>query len=224
MINDFVCTRLDGIHHQLVAAHKAGKPLSSSSKGREREAFINLFLRSVFPPIYRFGSGDVTDINGQKSGQLDVVIEYPFAPTLPAVGSDDIRLYLAEGVAAVIEVKSNLATQWKEVQHTAAQLSPLRRSFGASISMGEPPAASVPLIAVGFEGWQNLETLEKNVNATPGVEAALVIENQLFASSTATGAWRAQGVAALWAMICFTHQRLAALQSASTTPIQYMIR
>lgn len=222
MPNDHVVRRLEGIWAQLQSAHLAGAGLSSSSKGREREAFVDLFLKSVYPPIYRFGSGDVTDAAGHKSGQLDVVIEFPFGPSLPSVGSDQVRLYLAESVAAVVEVKSDLANQWSEVRRTASQLAPITRSFGAAMIMGNPPSNHVPLIAVGFKGWSTIETLARHVDDTPGVEAALVVESGLFASSTGTGSWRAGGVAALWAMICFTHFQLNALQSASTDPLQYL--
>jgi hypothetical protein len=83
MANDYVLKRLEGIRSQLMAAHEAGDPMSNSTKGREREAFINDFLRNVLPPIYRFGTGDATDVNGNRSGQLDVVVEYPFGPSLP---------------------------------------------------------------------------------------------------------------------------------------------
>ncbi len=79
--------------------------MSDSSKGSEREHFIDLFLKEVFPPSYRFGTGDALDSAGNKSGQLDVVVELTFFPSLPALGGGS-RLYLAEGVAAVIEVKS----------------------------------------------------------------------------------------------------------------------
>lgn len=222
MPNDHVISRLEGIWGQLNAAYAVGGSLSSSSKGREREAFIDLFLRNVFPPIYRFGSGDITDAPGHKSGQLDVVIEYPFSPSLPSVGSDQVRLYLAESVAAAIEVKSDIANQWAEVRRTAAQLIPVQRTFGATMVIGSPPTSNIPLIAVGFRGWATIETLQRQIDETPGVEAALVIETGLFASSQRTGSWRAGGVAALWAMICFTHLQLTALQSASTDPLQYL--
>jgi hypothetical protein len=125
MANDYVLKRLEGIRSQLMAAHEAGDPMSNSTKGREREAFINDFLRNVLPPIYRFGTGDATDINGNRSGQLDVVVEYPFGPSLPLVGSDTAsRLYLAETVAAVVEVKSTLPSQWNQVLETLAKLQP----------------------------------------------------------------------------------------------------
>jgi hypothetical protein len=103
----------------------------AASKGREREAFIHFFLSQILPSIPQFGCGDITDCNGQntqegegKSGQLDIVIECPFLPSLPSLGMR--RLYLAESVAAVIEVKSDVASQWDEVQRTAMKVKQLR--------------------------------------------------------------------------------------------------
>jgi hypothetical protein len=113
MRNQFLLERLRGIQAILMGVHQSSGPLSASSKGQERQSFIDCFLSKVLPPIFRFGSGDATDAAGNKSGQLDVVIEYPFAPTLPTFAGET-RLYLAEGVAAVVEVKSNVAAQWNE--------------------------------------------------------------------------------------------------------------
>jgi hypothetical protein len=101
-----VFQRLAGIQQILKGVHAASDPLSAASRGAERQAFIDSFLANVLPPVYRFGTGDATDKQGNRSGQLDVVVEYPFSPTLPGVGaSTPTRLYLAEGIAAVIEVK-----------------------------------------------------------------------------------------------------------------------
>ena len=97
-MENHIVKRLAGIQGQLISAHAGGGELSSATKGNEREQFIDLFLSQVFPPIYRFGTGDIIDSNGNKSGQLDVVIEYPFVPSLPLVGGKP-RLYLAEGVS-----------------------------------------------------------------------------------------------------------------------------
>ena len=108
MLNPHIVQRLTGIQSMLNGAHQSGSTMSAASKGTERAAFIDQFLSQVFTPQFRFGDGDATDKSGAKSGQLDVVIEYPWVPSLPIVGSDKPRLYLAEGVAAVIEVKSDL--------------------------------------------------------------------------------------------------------------------
>jgi hypothetical protein len=43
--------------------------MSSNSKGREREDFISKYLERVMPSTVRFGTGDVTDGSGKRSGQ-----------------------------------------------------------------------------------------------------------------------------------------------------------
>ncbi len=129
MQNEHIAERLEGIKRMLMGAHHAGSPLSSASRGSEREAFINGFLSQVMPPHFRFGSGDATDQHGVRSGQLDIVVEYPFVPSLPIVAGQSPRLYLAEGVVAVIEVKSDVAAQWGEVKATAKKLATLARNY-----------------------------------------------------------------------------------------------
>jgi hypothetical protein len=108
-----------------MALHGAGGDMSAASRGREREHFLELFLYQVFPPTFRFGSGDIMDRRRVRSGQLDFVVEYPFLPSFLLVGPGP-RLYLAAGVAAVIEVKSDLQRQWGEVERSARALRKLQ--------------------------------------------------------------------------------------------------
>ncbi|WP_274425520.1 DUF6602 domain-containing protein [Chelativorans sp. YIM 93263] len=180
MANQHLLERIEAVRQQLLSGYAAGRTMSSASKGREREAFIDDFLKNVFPPIYRFGTGDATDRSGLRSGQLDVVIEYPFGPSLPAAGISDVRLYLAESVAAVVEVKSDLQAQWNEVISTARQLRPIKRHLGTSMIVGEPPPAYIPLIAVGFQGWKRSDTAVRHLEERADV-AVLVIEENIFA-------------------------------------------
>ncbi len=218
MPNQYVLQRLTGLQAILRGVHQSSVGLSSATIGQERAAFIDEFLNKVLPPVYRFGSGDATDISGAKSGQLDVVVEYPFSPSLPMVGAGQSRLYLAESVAAVIEVKSNLANQWQEAVNTAVALAPLRRSFGASMSYGDPPQLQIPMFAVGYTGWKNIGTLHSNLSSCPDIFGALVIDVGIYASKTgiaATGPW------ALWGLILDLHRLTNSLQSASTDPIEY---
>ena len=107
--------RLEGIHAILKAVAAGGKGMSSATKGREREVFIELFLRNVLSPKTRFGTGDIVDSQGHRSGQLDVVMELPFVPSLPLLGTNQPRLYLAEGVAAAVATSSSTPsnpTKW----------------------------------------------------------------------------------------------------------------
>jgi len=73
--NQNVIQRLTGIQTILNGVYQSNVSLSSNTKGTERESFVDEFLSKVLPPIYRLGTGDVTDIAGNKSGQLDVVVE-----------------------------------------------------------------------------------------------------------------------------------------------------
>ena len=121
----------------LCAAFDAGTSLASASKGAEREAFVTLFLSQVLPTIYRFGTGVITDsyasaTGSRRSGQIDVVIEMPFAPSFPALVGSDVRLYPAEAVGVAIEVKSDVSAQWKDVLHSAGQLGALRQTLNGN--------------------------------------------------------------------------------------------
>ena len=197
--------------------------MSSASKGSERAGFIDEFLSKVLTPQFRFGDGDATDLNGQRSGQLDVVIEYPWVPSLPIVGSNKPRLYLAEGIASVIEVKSDVSSQWNEVLSTANKLAPLKRTYGSGIVAGANPLDRVPLFAVGYVGWSKLETLQQHLSDGP-VDGILVINSGLFVSSQYFGGMQATGPWALWGLISCIHQTTSVLSSRATdVPIQYAL-
>lgn len=182
MANAHIKDRLEGIRQMLMGAHHAGGSLSNASKGNEREAFINGFLSQVLPSHFRFGSGDVTDENGARSGQLDIVVEYPFVPSLPIVAGRSPRLYLAEGVVAVIEIKSNIASQRSEVERTASQLAVLSRNYDypSGVSFGPRAGDKIPLYAVGYTGWKEIETLKEHIKLGSGINGVLVIEHGHF--------------------------------------------
>lgn len=216
--------RLLGIQRMLVGVHQASDPLSSASKGAEREAFINGFLRDVLPPIYRFGTGDVVDLSGNRSGQVDVVVENPFSPSLPITQSSP-RLYLAEGVAAAIEVKSDLSKQWNELLGTARALQPLTLDPTRPRSTaGNALPDQIPLFAVGYTGWKTLETVVQHLNDAPNLAAILVIDLGLFASKPAYGgntAWHSAW--GLWGMVSCIYRAISHLQATQTDPFRYAL-
>ncbi len=222
MPNDHVLKRLEGIQAALIAAHLQSSSLSASSRGTEREAFLGAFLANVMPPIYRFGTGDATDSAGLRSGQLDVVVELPFSPSLPSTGAaSPTRLYLAEGIAAVVEIKSNVAAQWNEAQRTATLLAPLRRKFGMMFALGRPPSTEIPLFVVGYTGWKSLDTVKDHIRQNENIAGILVIDSGLFVSSKSLGNMVATGPYALWGLICAMHLITNSLQSAATSPMAY---
>jgi|GEM_PF-1412396 len=194
--------RMQAFFGMLDQVHAAGGALSSNTKGYEREAFVRGLLQQVFPSHYLFGNGDIMDSYGEKSGQVDVVVSNPTALSFPII-ADGPRLFLAESVAAVIEVKSDLSNQWDEVMATANKVAALKRHFakqyykglldliqfakerGREADQGEAMLKAgmavskdqlgerIPLIAVGYQGWKTQETIQEKIKASNGSVTAV---------------------------------------------------
>lgn len=178
-MNPHIAERLAHIRQGLLAVHRSGKPMSAASKGREREAFIDEYLTNVLPPIYRCGTGDITDAAGNISGQVDVVIENPSSPAIAGFGTKPTRLYLAEGVGAVVEVKSDLSKQWKEVLSTSEKVARLRRSLGTGMVLGKVPL-ELPLFVVGYTGWKSFDSFRSKFQECTSISGMLSIEEGYF--------------------------------------------
>jgi hypothetical protein len=199
--------RLRGIQNVLMAHHAATAKLPNAAIGDEREVLVREFLEKVFPIPYRFGTGAVIDSSGDISGQLDIVVEWPFFASFPApVGTQ--RLYLAESVAFVMEVKSDLSSKWNEVEESINKLSKLRRRWSGhlgsipveleqpskeaiskNVRMGFanlPTTVSwIPYVVVGFTGYKTVGTLNEKFKTIPKErcpDAALVIESGAYVS------------------------------------------
>jgi hypothetical protein len=220
MPNQHVQTRLMGIQAILNGIHQASAPMSNNTTGTERQAVIDSFLSAVFPNQYRFGTGDATDRNGNRSGQLDVVIENAFSPSLP-IPAAPTRLYLAESIAAVIEVKSNIAVQWEQAVKTANQLAPLARNFGGGVFMGDMPTPYIPLFIVSYTGWSQMATLQAKLIECANIDGILIIDQGLFLSSARFGVTRATGSWALMGLIASIHQATHTMMSSSFNPLSY---
>jgi hypothetical protein len=214
-VNQQIARRLAGIRTMLMGMHESGSAMSTSSRGSERAAFVERFLCEVLTPQFRFGEGDAVDSAGNQSGQLDVVVEYPWFPSLP-VGSNRPRLYLAEGIAAVIEVKSDVCKQWNEVQRTSSQLKKLRRQHESAIfGGGLTPPKQIPLFAVGYTGWRTMDAIEQRLDEG-GVEGILVIDAGLFASVPLFLDIRVSEEWCLWGLITCLHQATNVLSSVTS--------
>ena len=76
--------------------------------GTGRELALVTFLNRRLPSRYEVASGEIVDIGGTRSGQIDVLV-YDAHRSAPLVTEDDGRVLIgAEAVLAVIEVKSTL--------------------------------------------------------------------------------------------------------------------
>lgn len=80
--------------------HHAGE------SGRAREFFVESVLRRVLPPDVVIGSGEIVDRLGGRSKQQDLLLYRNNFPVIDSLAGT--HLYLAEGVLATVEVKSNL--------------------------------------------------------------------------------------------------------------------
>ena len=202
--------RVEGIQRILMAHHAAGVKLPSACKGSEREILVREFLAKVLPPPFRFGTGMIIDSEGRTSGQLDIVVEFPFLPSFPTPGAPE-RVYLADSVAFVVEVKSNLSTQWDQVADKAAQMAPLRRKWSQHWHYGPrgypespgPKESQIPFLAVGFEGFPSSDALKDkiaSVRSPSRVHGAAVIESGAYACTVQGTTPKADGVAGLFAL------------------------
>ena len=208
-MNTHIATRLLAIQQSLMAHYAGGAGLPSAVKGSEREYLIHDYFAQVLPPMFRFGRGSITDSVGTMCGQIEVVLELPFGPSFPMPAGKE-RLYLADCVAAVIEVKSDLSSQWHEVIETTAKVKRLVRdlrqpellAFESSPSpeFSNPNPRSVPCYAVGYRGYKTVERLRARVASTSvdsRPDGALVVESGCFVGLTGT----AEGACGLFALV-----------------------
>ncbi len=94
-------------------------------KGSAREiALIMEFLKRCLPPQFACATGEVASSDGKRSSQQDVIIYH--ASRCPLLyRNEDIEVVPAEGVLAVIEVKSKLDRQ--ELTKAVGQVATAKR-------------------------------------------------------------------------------------------------
>ena len=183
----------------MLAQFDGGNAMAHATRGNEREVFVRQFLQQVFPASMRFPSGQVIDSHGRTTGQIDVAIELPQMPSLP-LAQDAPRLLLADSIAGVIEVKSNVAKQWKQVVSTARRVRRLqRRQMDGSFYTETEDETRVPIIAVGFCGYATSAAIESALSSTPvqdrpdGVYViesdSMVMAKDLIGEGTPIGLW-----------------------------------
>ena len=140
----------------LLAEYERSKTQEASANlGYNRELFCSKFLARVLPPRLTLQRGEVWDSQGNRTGQLDIVI---LRDDTPSLTFGEANTYLAEGVFAVVEVKSNLSkTKLQEALNTLKQVKSLNLTGGPSITSG--PVLNRALRCVfAYEGatWQTL--------------------------------------------------------------------
>ncbi len=92
-MNRFLVSRIKAIRASLPAIYAGGECLPNAVIGAEREAFVREFVSRVFPPQYRFVGGSIIDsLSQQMSGQVDIAVLLPSAPSFPMPSAGDQRL------------------------------------------------------------------------------------------------------------------------------------
>jgi hypothetical protein len=167
--------RLESIHQQLLAVHRGSAEMTTPALGREREEFIDIFLRNCLPQGFRCGTGQAIDGAGNSSRQLDIVIDSTFAPSIPLLGSAAMRLYPIESISAVVEVKSNFSGKWEEVSVNCQSLKVLTCGdiSGSSLPENRLRSENVAYFAVAYEGWVTSQTLVDHWQNTKNIDCAL---------------------------------------------------
>ena len=219
--NPHLLARLHGIQQALLVQHLGGRGLPNATIGAERETFLREFLGKVFPSQYRFASGAITDSAGKLSGQIDIAVEYPFLPSFPMPASAE-RLLLAESVAAVVEVKSDLSGQWNQVEATTRAVRPLRRKWkgtvslsGGGIGFGGDCETPIPLIAAGYTGHATLDGLRQRMTSTAEEsrpDATFVVQSGCFVGFGI----EASGALGLYAFCVVLSKLMAAVAAAES--------
>jgi hypothetical protein len=221
--NPYIEKELKAIQNNLSNHLSSGG--SRTGKGNARESVINEFLKLTLPHTYRIGSGDITDIHDYKSGHCDVVVELPFHLKfeMPATNQS---LFIAESVGVVIEVKSDLARQWKEVIAKAKDIKTLKRNTTQS-QMVIPrywvePNDKIPFYVIAYSGWGSLKTLQQkilDIDLEYRPDGVLIIDKGLFVGTK----FKSEGV---WSLFSFSSEILLHLRTFSsmhTNPFAYCI-
>lgn len=199
--------------------HAAGRGMPNAMAGSERETFLREFLQQLFPAHRRFSTGAITDSTGNITGQVDIAVEYGVVPSFPMPSTAE-RLLLAESVALVIEVKSNLSAQWQQACDTTEQVKNLSRHLNPIMTMGEGPPALIPCVVVGYTGHSTIQGLTDRLASTPEAQrpdAALVIESGCFSGFGFT----ASGAFGLYALCLSINRILTALGFAAPNLASY---
>lgn len=129
---------------------------SSENMGKNREIFLNNFLELCLPNKLCVKVGEIWDKEGYKTGQIDTIITRNDCPSL-LFGRRNV--YLAEGIFAIIEVKTKLSREKLiEAGEKLEEVKALNVDFGLRMTSG--PVCERPLrLVFAYEGatWKTIE-------------------------------------------------------------------
>ena len=184
--NELVIARLEAIRGILTAAFGGGRGMVSTAVGSEREAFVNLVLCNAIGPPFRVGTGEITDPEGHSTGQVDVVIEYASSLSFPLLQGDSSRLYLTEGICAVVEVKSDVSRSWEVAVDKARAVHRLSHNVGHAFRSTFWPKIPehIQFFIVGYKAWSDKAEIGRRIAKQRGgdapIDGALLIDDGIY--------------------------------------------
>ncbi len=141
--------------------------------GASRELVVAAFLRRHLPKSLWVGRGEILDASGNRSPDCDVVVYRATSPAIPSDPGETLHLFFAEGVDAVVEVKSTLTgNELARCIDSCRRVKMLRTGSRADGEPGFPDIAFVPqgynpealswirYFVVAFDGISDASMLE----------------------------------------------------------------
>lgn len=149
---------------------------------------------------------------GRKSGQLDIVAEKLHSISFPAQSDSDERLYLAEMVSVVISVKSNLFSQWSQIEKEVRQLNPIQSETTGFFNVNDF-GGHIPFFIASYSGATSLAKLREKIESLPQnscLEAVIVLDTKLLALQVKPNEWYySDDTSSFFYFICQLHGKLA---------------
>lgn len=218
MENSPLYLRLEAYLKLFEYTHYAGGNDPSATKGNSRADFVKDFLSQVLPQSLRISkSGVAIDQSHNKTGELDIIIENGELPSFPInILNSDSRLFFAEGIAAVIEVKSDLSNQFSEALSTGLRVKELNKARGKGqyrdknrtvivipgsfpdLGLGKVDMSSfskIPFFIIGYKGWEQKNTLISHFEKhTSHVDGIFQLDKGFFITNESFGSYRFDGL------------------------------
>jgi len=158
--NPYLIDRLLAVQDQVLKAYAELDPTSPGHVADLRQVLIEHFLRPLFSAHRRFTAGRITDAAGVLTEQLDLIMEHGFMPSFP-LHDGTSRLVLAEAVALVIEVADRPGEDDAYLREVFSHIRQLSRQIKPAIKYHGAPSERVPVMAVFFQGPDELEDLQR---------------------------------------------------------------
>lgn len=164
-------------------------------KGRARETVLGKFLREYLPKSFGIGHGEILSFDGKRSDEMDIVI-YDAVSCPILYCEDEVQIFPAEAVYAVIQVKSHLNT--KELEKSLENITsakelvkkPLAKVQESAYEFYGSQLPSFPILGYVFsfssikltELLQSINRIykEQKIDITKQIEAICVLDKGVF--------------------------------------------